>query len=45
MEWNVQNFYLDDLVDPLTSLTDDGWTIFTIIPRGDNMCTVVSFKS
>ena len=45
MEWHVQNYYLDDLEAPLTSLSDDGWTVFTIVPRGDNMCTVIANRS
>lgn len=45
MEWHVQNYYLDDLVAPLTALTDAGWTIFTVIPRGDNMCTVIANRT
>ena len=45
MEWHVQNYYLDQLEAPLTALTDAGWEIFSIIPRGDNMCTVVASKT
>jgi len=44
MLWTSENHYLDAIAPALKYLTDNDWVIFSIIPRGDNMCTVIAYK-
>jgi len=45
MIWTSETHYLDNIDVPLKVLTDAGWTIFQVLPRGDSMATVIAFKN